>query len=186
MKFILLIALAFLSFSGSLWADETELKTALKPREDKLGAMLVAGVEIRDAKSSEEYSKVWGQFFQVQDKIQSRIGTDLYGITYYPEDYDPRKEGGHIYMVATQVKDFEELPEGVTGRKIPARNYIVFEHIGSMEKVGETYGYIYQSFIPNSDYAVIYTDTMERYDHRFMKNPENPVFEIWIPVQGKE
>ncbi len=182
----LLIVLAFLVLSPGLLAEEAETRAVPEPREDRLDKMMVAGVEIQNAKSNEEYSKAWEQFFQVQHKIQNSIGKEFYGITFYPEDYDPSQEGGHIYMVAAQVKNLEDLPEGVVGCEIPARSYIVFEHKGPMEKVGELYGYIYHSFLPNSDFTAIYSDTIERYDHRFMEDPENPIFEIWIPVQAKE
>jgi AraC family transcriptional regulator len=184
MKMFTLLLLITFALSAFLYADEAQ--TAAQPREEKLDDMMMAGVVIMDPANSEDYSKAWEKFFQVSYLIQNTIGEEFYGVTYYTEDYSPAEGVGQAYMVCTQVKSLDDLPEGVSIRKIPAANYLVFEHQGSMEKVGETYNYIYNVFLADSDYTVLYRDTLERYDHRFMADPDEAVFEIWIPVQGKQ
>jgi len=177
MKAQVFILIVLITLCSSLFAETP------KPREDKLDEMLFAGVEIQNPQSPEDYAKAWEAFFQVSYKLPESDNEAYFGITYYTEDYVPGEEGGQAYMVAAPVPSLDELPEGVVTRKIPARKYIVFEHHGPMEKVGETYSYIYRDFIPNGSYDVIYADTLERYDHRFMEDPDDSIFEIWIPVQ---
>jgi len=94
-----------------------------------------------------------------------------------------RKDGTLYYFCAIPKKAI--MPAGFILKEICPHKYLVFEHIGSMNKIYRTYEKIYQDILPNSGYKLMQNDFLhfERYDYRFHWNAENSIIEIWIPIQ---
>ena len=67
-------------------------------------------------------------------------------------------------------------------------NYAVFAHKGSLDKLGETYDFIYNEWVKNGEYELISDYDFEYYDERFnhkdMNDPESTMF-IYIPVKKR-
>lgn len=78
------------------------------------------------------------------------------------------------------------VPEGFVSKEIAPCKYIVVEHIGSMDKIYETYGKIYKEILSNTEYIPLQESFLhfERYDYRFCWNRENSIIEIWLPIKG--
>ena len=78
------------------------------------------------------------------------------------------------------------VPEGFVSKEIASCKYMVVEHIGSMERIYETYTKIYKEILPNTEYTPLRESFLhfERYDARFHWNREHSIIEIWIPIKG--
>lgn len=76
------------------------------------------------------------------------------------------------------------VPEGFEVKKIKSGKYLVGEHLGSMDRIYDSYTKIYQEIIPGAGYIPFQTDFLhfERFDHRFHWNNENSIIEIWVPI----
>ena len=77
------------------------------------------------------------------------------------------------------------VPEGVVSKEIASCKYMVVEHIGSMDKIYETYSKIYKEILPNTEYIPMQEIFLhfERYDYRFHWNRETSIIEIWLPIR---
>jgi AraC family transcriptional regulator len=66
---------------------------------------------------------------------------------------------------------------------VPANTYAVFE--ATLPSLGQTFGQIYQTWLPASGYQPAAGPTFERYGEAF--NPEDPTstLSIYIPVEKK-
>lgn len=93
-----------------------------------------------------------------------------------------RENGTLFYYCAIPKKAV--IPEGFILKKITKKKYLVFEHIGSMNRIYSTYEKIYKEILPNISYKPTQNDFLhfERYDERFHWNKENSIIEIWIPI----
>lgn len=84
-----------------------------------------------------------------------------------------REEDKLFYYCAVPRKIV--VPEGFVSKEIASCKYIVVEHIGSMDKIYETYGKIYKEILSNTEYIPLQESFLhfERYDYRFCWNREN-------------
>ena len=78
------------------------------------------------------------------------------------------------------------VPNNFVYKEIQHYKYLVVEHIGSMDKIYETYGMIYQEILPQMEYIPLQENFLhfEKYDYRFHWNKENSIIEIWLPIKG--
>lgn len=167
-------------------AEKPEFSTSQEPREAKLDEMVMAGFQVMDTMEHEAMMKVWGDFMTVVEKLPCDPSAPYYGVTFFTEDYNPQEHTGYGYMACVPVKTSEGLPEGVAVRKIPARDYIVFDHVGPLNYLEESYNYIFYKYMPQGKYKGLYADVLEVYDCRFSESSPDSVIEIWIPVAAKQ
>lgn len=184
MKNIFLVIVLAASLICLYAADEAkgkEAKPEIKVREAKMGEMLLVGVESIDTMESEAYMAMWTKFFEMDEQIAGIIGDAYYGISYAAKNAKGEDTWG--YMVAAQVKSLDKIPEGMVSRKIPARNYLVFEHKGSVKNIAKTYSYIYGTYAQSGKHKILFAESLERYDHSYKADSEDSIVEIWVPVE---
>jgi AraC family transcriptional regulator len=149
----------------------------------ELAAMLIAGLGqyyTYDARGG--IPSQWQRFNVHFGHIPNAVGNAAYGISSSVAGDD----NGFDYMCGVEVSSLDELPEGFTGMRLPARRYAVFWHGDHISRIGSTCGAIYSEWLPNSGYKVAEGPLMmlERYDQRFDPKTGNGGAEIWIPLQG--
>ena len=78
----------------------------------------------------------------------------------------------------------EKIPVHFTAKIIPRQKYLRFFHRGLSARVGETYRYIYEKWLPQSEYRLPYQYNFEFYGELY-KGPctEDSISEIYIPVK---
>lgn len=87
------------------------------------------------------------------------------------------------YMACAEVKGLEDIPEGMTAMTIPAGNYAVFTHKGSLDKMSLTMKYIYGSWLPKSGKKLRNAPEIEIYDQRFKLGSDDSELDVYIPIQ---
>ncbi len=93
-----------------------------------------------------------------------------------------RREDRLFYYCAIPRKIV--VPEGFVSKEIASCKYMVVEHIGSMDKIYETYTKIYKEILPNTEHTPLRESFLhfERYDARFHWNRDNSIIEVWVPI----
>lgn len=143
-------------------------------------ALTIAGMKIRTQPMSPEIPALWGKF-------APRIGTiDAIAephVSYGVMGRYDENMAGMDYMAGVSVENADNLPEGMTTWAIDAHTYAVFE--ATLPTLGETFGQVYNRWLPDSDYQAVPDFCFERYPESF--NPEDPKskMEIYIPVVEK-
>ena len=84
-------------------------------------------------------------------------------------------------MAGNPVTQVDQLPAGMSRRDQAANTYAVLET--TLTGIGETMNYLYQTWLPASDYYPVDAPSFERYGEAF--SPDNPVVEIYVPVTKK-
>lgn len=131
--------------------------------------------------------KLWSQFTQRQSEIKSRISPYDYGICM-PMTKDLKKSHPDecYYMACTEISDSNmTVPEGMNLKTIPAGEYAVFTHKGSLSKLDHTMNYIYGAWLSKSDRTLREAPDLELYDERFKPDSDDSEFDIYIPVVAK-
>jgi len=118
----------------------------------------------------------WASFMEDFGKIDGQVGFDAFGVCHA---FDGR--GQMDYMAAVEVKDGGQVPNYLHVLQIPSRKTAVFLHQGPLEKISETWGLIFSTWLPEAKLEVAHGPQFEVYGEAFNAGREE--IEIHIPVK---
>lgn len=123
---------------------------------------------------------LWDKFIPRIGEINNFVSsTRTLGLCEIIENSDD----SFTYICCKEVKNFDFIPEGMIAKVVPSSRYAVFTHKGNVENLGETYDYIYGSWLPKSGYEINgVKHDFELYDERFDNSPSSEM-EIYIPIK---
>ena len=113
---------------------------------------------------------------EVQQVAEPRVS---YGLM----DQPAQAPGQLDYMAGVAVAEAVDLPAGMTSWHVPANTYAVFET--TLPGIGDTFGYIYNVWLPGSGYQQAAAPYFERYPATFTPDDPASTFSIYIPVEKK-
>ena len=153
------------------------------PEIVELPEILLAGITVfvKDDGDGSMVTQSWGHFLNDYQQIKSRIMPErFYQVQYWSAN---RELGGLFFFIGVEVKGVENIPPQFVLKVIPRSRYLHFIHIGFSNKVGYTYKYIYNHYLPNTEYTLTQPFNFEFYGERY-KGPYNEESEsdIYIPV----
>ncbi|GAB3521794.1 GyrI-like domain-containing protein [Photobacterium alginatilyticum] len=158
----------------------------MEPRIVELNEIQVTGIQVLASPESGEFGKTWPKLFERYNEIDPLDGLkSWYGVQSY--DKELMSQGIWKYTAGTESKAGIKTPIGMETLHLPKSKYAVFEYHGAISpKLGETFGYIYREWLPNSEYNPAGMFDFERYDERFL-GPEHPdsILEIYVPIIEK-
>ncbi len=135
------------------------------------------GLEYYGTNQNQEIAELWQQFNPRISEIVKCID-GAFGLCS-PVD----KTGAFRYLAAMEVSDSSLIPDGMTVWEVPAQDYIVFP--STLPRVGETYQYAFETWIPQSSFVYTQGIDFELYDEQFdPQDPDSPIF-VYIPVERK-
>ena len=141
---------------------------SMEPVICKLEAFTVMGTSTRIPTregSNDKYAKIWSEFERYNEQFK-KISTNQ---KYYGLSFATKQQDFIDYVVGMAVPDgTAPTSEGLVVRTIPTAQYAVFEC--PIEKIGQTYQYIFGKWLPNSPYKI---------------SPIAPAFEEY-PPEGQE
>ncbi len=144
----------------------------------------IIGIELktttRDGKNLVEIPQFWEKVMQ-QGQID-KIPNKKYPGTVLGICIDFQTDGVFSYITGTEVTSTEYIPDGMVCKTIPAARYVVFTARGSLPgSIQDTVKYIYQEWLPNSEYQRANSADFELYDDR-CHGGENAEVDIYIPI----
>ena len=157
--------------------------TAITPPEFRsVGPLLIAG--LRKYFRFEDRGGIpalWSTFAQHIGNIPGEVPGVSYGVCLAPPD---ESECGFDYVCGVAVKSFDELPEGLTGIRLPRYEYAIFRHSGHVTSVGATCAAINSEWLPVSGrkQAQGPLQMIERYGPEFDARTGLGGLEIWGPL----
>ncbi|WP_176461955.1 effector binding domain-containing protein [Anaeromicrobium sediminis] len=138
----------------------------------------VVGVEYVENYNMSTFNKMLKDFIGRKDIIENAVDSNkIMGICYSDvSDFYPEKRVH--YMFCTEVSDFKEIPKGMVAKVLPRREYLVFIHKASREKIDDTYKYIYGSFLPKSGYELLEGEDITMFDYK-----NNNESRLYVPIK---
>ena len=155
--------------------NRMELKLIEKP------AFMAVGMKYVGKNENQEIAQMWGRFNQVAGAIAKGV-KGCYGVCVMLEGVT---DGSFEYLACFELDKVEKMPEWAEARLVPANTYAVFEHVGAMSGLRETYHNIYTNWLPQSGYQPVGGYDMEVYTDEFKDfAPESKMY-IYVPVKQK-
>jgi AraC family transcriptional regulator len=137
---------------------------------------------IKDNAKITSLAKEWGQFMNEVTGIRNKLTPErYYQVQYWSED---QELGGLYFFIGTEVGNIDEVNPHFVIKTIPKGRYLRFIHKGVANKVGYTYKYIYNQYLPDTDYILSKPFNFELYGEKCL-GPDNDQSEseIYIPVE---
>lgn len=172
-----------LELKQKLFANLNRKEDEMEPKFVDLPAFDIVGVRYYGKNENQEIAVMWGEFNQRCASIQ-HVASDspAYGVCIT----DPNASHGEFeYVASFRVDQVADVPDGMVARHVPAHKYAVFTHAGALDKLGDTYRYIYQVWLPQSGYEIAEMLDFELYDQDFKDFAPDSRFYIYVPVKPK-
>lgn len=142
-----------------------------------IGSFKAVGLTYFGKNENGEIPKLWEVLNTSYKNIKHKSKSMLcYGIC----DDMPDDECRFHYTAAVEVDSFEDIPEGMDTKVVPAGKYLVYTYTGAIKDLGEFYNDIFSNWLPASGYEMDCRPQLELYDNRYMDNGE---FDIYVPVK---
>ncbi|MDN5342635.1 MAG: AraC family transcriptional regulator [Oceanotoga sp.] len=132
--------------------------------------------------ASKDCGDIWHKFDEYWEKGYFKTKNEYYGISH---DYD-EKTGKFSYMAAVTLEDDEKPYEEMETLNIPQAYYAVFEHVGDVKTMSQTFNKIFQEWLPNSEYTYDPKGKdFELYNEDFKPHQKESKVYIYLPVIKK-
>lgn len=156
-----------------------------KPEFRDRATFRIVGIERHTENGIPAIREAWTEFAKRSSEIKHAVSDAAYGIEDYSRNFDMNNGGfpKYYYMAGLEVDSLDEIPEGMTGKEIPAAHYAVFSYSGSLDSLHDFFGYIYADWMPHSGYSMDLKLSLdfEYYPERVM-DVNQAKLEIWVPV----
>ncbi|WP_225913408.1 GyrI-like domain-containing protein [Leptospira yasudae] len=157
----------------------------MEPRLETILAKLLIGKQMTMSLSRNTTGELWRSFMPRRNEIQNTIGTELYSMQIYDPSYfdnfDPNR--AFVKWAAIEVQDQNFIPSEMEAVTIPRGLYAVFTHKGPASEGPKVFQYIFETWLPNSDYKVDHRPHFEKLGEKYKNEDPNSEEEIWIPIR---
>ncbi|MGZ8542070.1 MAG: GyrI-like domain-containing protein [Chitinophagaceae bacterium] len=159
----------------------------MKPRIETLIQKKLVGKRMTMSFSDNKTAALWKSFMEDRKEIKKSIGPRLYSVQIYSpqffEIFNPNKT--FEKWAATEVTDFDAIPNGMEAFNLVSGLYAVFLHKGGPDTAVNTFQYILGTWLPNSEYALDNRPHFEMLGEKYKNNEPDSEEEIWMPIKPK-
>lgn len=87
-------------------------------------------------------------------------------------------------VAGVEVDSFDGLPDRFVAKELPGGRYAVFTHRGTLQKLPQTFGYIWGTWFLSGGEEMDWREDFELYDRRFLgyDHPDSEI-DLYIPVR---
>lgn len=129
--------------------------------------------------------QLWKNFMPIKHLIRNEISSQLFSIEEYPQNFfevfNPNSE--FKKWAGVEVQNFDIVPCDMETLTIPEGLYAVFVHKGMASEAFKTYQYIFQTWMPNSEYKPDNRHHFAVMGEKYKNDSPDSEEEIYIPIK---
>ncbi len=153
-------------------------------RTETTSSKKLVGFSLKMSLADNKTGELWSKFMPRKKEIKNAIGSDLYSMQVYDASYNPVNPHSNFEKWAvTEVKDFEEVPEGMQIFTLPEGKYAIFLHRGLASEGYKTFQYIFGTWLPQSGFQLDNRPHFEVLGEKYKNNDPDSEEEVWIPIK---
>ncbi len=156
----------------------------MNPRIEKLFEKKLIGKKVTMSLEDNRTGELWQSFMKRRYEIKNAIGAELYSVQVYDQSYFSNFSLNVEFKkwAAIEVADYDSIPLGMEPITLGSGLYAVFVHRGAQITAMKTFQYIFERWLPNSEYILDDRPHFEVLGERYKNNDINSEEEIWIPI----
>ena len=159
----------------------------MEPRIELLAEKKLVGKRLNMTLSNDRTFELWHSFMPHRKEIKNSISNDLFCL----QVYDIRililkisiRRLNSIKWAAIEVTNFNDIPDNMETYTLKGGLYAVFIHKGAPSSFPKTFQFIFNEWLPKSDYEL---DNREHFDlmgDKYKNNDPESEEEIWVPIR---
>jgi AraC family transcriptional regulator len=159
----------------------------MTPRIETLSEKKLIGKRLIMSFANYKVAELWRSFMSNRQEISNNISNDLISMTVYNPshflNFNPTNE--FEKWATLEVSNFDNVPSEMETFILSGGLYVVFDYRG-LNTDDSIYRYIFEEWIPNSDYDLDNRPHFEILGEKYKNNDPTSEEEIWIPVKPKQ
>lgn len=160
----------------------------MEPRIELLSEKKLAGKHLTMSLSDNRTGELWRSFMPRRKEIRNNVSSDLISMQVYNPSYDfstVNPAASFEKWAAVEVSDFSNIPPDMETFTLPGGLYAVFFHKGAALTAARTFGYIFGTWFPHSDFVPDHRPHFELLGEKYKNDDPDSEEEIWIPIKPK-
>jgi len=155
-------------------------------RIEFIDQITLAGKKTQLSLAENKTRELWQSFMPEKKNIDS-VGAELYSAEQYPENYFNQFDARAVFTkwAALKTADKNNVPGTMEVLVIPAGEYAVFTHKGPASAAMKTYGYIFNEWLPRSEFQIDHRPHFAVMGEKYKNDSDDSEEEIFIPVRRK-
>lgn len=131
--------------------------------------------------------ELWKSFMPRRKEIINAVGKELYSVEIYESSHFTNFNADKKFdkWAVVEVTDFDSVPHEMESFLSPTGLYAVFIHKGPASNGSETYHYIFDTWLPGSDFLVETRPHFAVMGEKYKGEDPDSEEELWIPVKLK-
>lgn len=161
----------------------------MQPRITTISSKKLIGKQIRMSVLEDRTQDLWQSFMPRRNEISNAANKFLYSVQIFDSEkyfdrFSPETEFGK--WAAIEVSDYKVIPEDMEPLEIPEGLYAIFDYKGPANAALPFFQYIFQTWIPSSEYDVDNRPHVALMGEKYRGNNPDSEEEIWVPVKLKK
>jgi AraC family transcriptional regulator len=168
--------------------NSQKTKPEMEPRIESLPEKKLIGKRLTMTLTHNRTAELWQSFMPHRKDIQNSLSTDLFCMQVFDSSLDFKDFNPDTVFekwAAKEVSDFTDIPEGMETHTLTGGLYAVFIHLGPASMGPRTFQYIFETWLPNSEYELDKREHFELLGEKYKNNQPDSEEEVWIPIQKK-
>ncbi|MEK7913618.1 AraC family transcriptional regulator [Burkholderia contaminans] len=168
-----------LSLMEPLRMKELKIIDVVPSRFETAGKRLIAGMSDRYTfETNEGIPALWQAFIPYIGTLPGQVDDVTYGVCCNPD-----ADGSFEYIAGVEVTSRDRLPAPFRWVELEPQRYAVFEHVGHISTLHQTFYSIWNGWLPKSVFKAVDAPEFERYSADYDPVTGAGVLEIWLPVE---
>ncbi len=162
--------------------EKTHYLEKQEPEFLKLDVIKLVGIPFYyDLTLKNDLSEPWQHLIKNVTSIENRIIPEkYYQVQFWLPDQDPSTM---YFFIAVEVSKITDIPIQFTAKTLPEQTYLKFLHKGRANTVGLTYQWIYDTWLPDTEYRLPHLYNFEFCGDQYTgPYDDESISEIYIPV----
>lgn len=159
----------------------------MKIRIEILAEKKMVGKSLKMTFANNKTTELWSSFMPKRKEISNNLTAELFSLQIYDslffDNFNPNKEFEKWALI--EVPNFEQVPNQMKTFILPTGQYAIFIHRGDTTQFSQTIGFIFEAWLPNSNYILDNRPHFEILGHKYKHNDPNSEEEVWIPIKPK-
>lgn len=160
----------------------------MTPKIITISEKKLAGLSIELSLSNDTTASLWQKLMPRRSEFINRVGDSYYSMQVYPTDFsmkDFTPQTLFTKWAAVEVDSFDNIPDNMETYLLKGGVYAVFRYKGLPQGFPKLLQYIYQEWLPNSNYILDSREHFEVLGKDYKRNDPSSEEDVYIPVKAK-
>ena len=161
----------------------------MHPRIELLTEKKLIGKRIRMNMTVNKTFELWKSFMPERKEIKNKLSNDLFSLQVYDRSLDFKNFNQNTLFdkwAAIEVSDCDVIPAEMEPLILGGGLYAVFIYKGASSDFADTFHYIFETWLPQSEYALDKRIHFEILGDKYKNDDPDSEEEIWIPIKPKK